>query len=229
MPAELPSLHAIYRLLRKQFGHRDWWPGETPLEVIVGAILTQNTAWKNVEKAIGKLKEEKLLSIPRLREIDEQILAGCLRSSGYYNQKAKKIKAFIAFLDENYHGSLSQMKKAPLERLRHELLQVHGIGPETADSILLYALEKPIFVIDAYTRRIFTRHFYFSSEPSYAQAQDFFQAHCPEDIALYNDYHAQIVACGNRYCKPTPRCEGCPLEHLPHRAETKETKTGEKP
>lgn len=222
MSGDLPSLIDIYHLLRNHFGHRDWWPGETPLEIIVGAILTQNTAWKNVEKAIGKLKEEKLLSIPRLRDVEEQKLAECLRSSGYYNQKARKIKFFIAFLDQNYHGSLASLKKAPADLLRHQLLKVHGIGPETADSILLYALEKPIFVIDTYTRRIFSRHFYFSSEPSYAEAQEFFQAHCPEDIELYNDFHAQIVACGNRYCKPTPRCEGCPLEHLPHRIETKQ-------
>ncbi len=205
------------------FGHRKWWPGDTPLEIIVGAILTQNTAWQNVEKAIGNLKTNRALSIPRLRDVDETQLAEWLRPSGYYNQKAKKIKAFIVFLDRHYGGSISRMSQAPLACLRGELLKVKGIGPETADSILLYALGKRVFVIDAYTKRIFTRHHYFTGEPSYHEAQKFFEEECPPDVDLYNDFHAQIVATGNRYCKPTPRCEGCPLEQLPHK-----TNLGEK-
>lgn len=217
MPSHRLPLIEIYQLLFARFGHRQWWPGETPLEIIVGAILTQNTAWKNVEKAIGNLKANHALSIPRLRQVDEAELAEWLRPSGYFNQKAKKIKAFIEFLDRHYGGSISRMGAAPLERLRGELLKVKGIGPETADSILLYALGKRVFVIDAYTRRIFTRHYYFTAEPSYHEAQQFFEEGCPPDMDLYNDFHAQIVATGNQYCKPTPRCEGCPLEHLPHR------------
>ncbi len=219
MPVRRIPLLELYQLLFSHFGHRDWWPGDTPLEIIVGAILTQNTAWQNVEKAIGNLKQNHALSISRLRQVEEAQLAGWLRPSGYFNQKAKKIKAFIEFLDHHYGGSLARMREAPLEHLRVELLKVKGIGPETADSILLYALEKRVFVIDAYTKRIFTRHHYFAEEPSYPEAQRFFEDECPPDTGLYNDFHAQIVATGNRYCKPIPRCEGCPLEHLPHRKE----------
>jgi endonuclease-3 related protein len=210
------SLVQIYQLMYDHFGHRDWWPGDTPLEIMIGAILTQNTAWKNVEKAIHNLKKNRLLSLARLRELEEHHLAEQIRPSGYYNQKAKKIKALIEFLDRWYGGSISRMKTADCELLRDQLLQVRGIGPETADSILLYALEKPIFVIDAYTRRIFTRHHYFPSEPGYQEAQEYFHAEFPTDLELYNDFHAQIVATGNRYCRPKPLCTGCPLAHLPH-------------
>ncbi|MCA9435868.1 MAG: endonuclease III domain-containing protein, partial [Candidatus Omnitrophica bacterium] len=128
-------------------------------------------------------------------------------------------KAFISFLDEHYSGSIAKMAKAPLETLRHQLLEVKGIGPETADSILLYALNKPIFVIDAYTKRLLQRHHYFDKEPTYHEAQEFFENNLPANLDLFNDYHAQIVAVGHHYCKPKPRCEGCPLEHLPHRSE----------
>jgi endonuclease-3 related protein len=216
VPLHVPPLPEIYQLLRERFGHRDWWPGDTTLEIIIGAILTQNTAWSNVEKAITNLKAQKALSVRRLREVAEKDLAEWVRSSGYFNQKAKKIKAFIAFLDAKYSGSLAKLRKASLAELRHELLEINGIGPETADSILLYALGKPVFVVDAYTRRIFRRHFYFDHEPSYHETQERFEAECPPDVALYNDFHAQIVAVGNRFCKPKPRCEGCPLAHLPH-------------
>ncbi|MCA9418665.1 MAG: endonuclease III domain-containing protein, partial [Candidatus Omnitrophica bacterium] len=129
----------VYSSLRERFGHRDWWPGDTPFEIIVGAILTQNTAWKNVEKAIANLKREKVLSVAAMRRIPQDHLAELIRSSGYFNQKAIKLKAFISFLDEHYSGSIAKMAKAPLETLRHQLLEVKGIGPETADSILLYA------------------------------------------------------------------------------------------
>ena len=212
----LPSLEEIYRLMLAHFGHRNWWPGDTTVEIVVGAILTQNTAWTNVEKAIRNLKESHALSIKHLREVPEERLAGLIRPSGYFNQKAKKLKAFVRFLDERYGGSLAKMKGAPLDRLRGELLAVSGIGPETADSILLYALDKEIFVVDAYTRRVFSRHFYFGENPSYDEVQERFETELPVDIELYNDFHAQIVATGNRYCRPKPKCEGCPLEHLPH-------------
>jgi endonuclease-3 related protein len=215
----IPPLESIYPILVKQFGHRGWWPGDTPFEVILGAILTQNTAWSNVEKALTNLKKAKVFSIKRLREIPESELASLIRPSGYFNQKAKKIKSIIAFLDANYGGSIARMKKAPLERLRTELLEVSGIGPETADSILLYALDKKVFVVDAYTRRIFARHYYFDPDPSYDEVQERFEREAPDDLDWYNDFHAQIVAVGNRYCKPKPQCEGCPLEPLPHRTE----------
>jgi len=214
-----PPLLEIYRLMFNRFGHRDWWPGDTPLEIIIGAILTQNTAWKNVEKAIRNLKEAKRLSLKGLREVSERELADVIRPSGYFNQKAKKIKAFLAFLDDRYGGSITKMKRASLEKLRTELLEVNGIGPETADSILLYALDKKVFVVDAYTRRIFARHFYFDPNPGYHEVQARFERELPADAELFNDFHAQIVATGNRYCRRRPRCEGCPLEHLPHRTD----------
>jgi endonuclease-3 related protein len=216
---DLPHLSLIYEILRARFGHLDWWPGDSPFEIIVGAILTQNTAWKNVEKAIAKLKQEKTLSVSAMRRIPLFRLAELIRSSGYFNQKAIKLKTFVAFLDEHYGGSISRMAKAPIEELRPRLLGIRGIGPETADSILLYALNKPIFVIDAYTKRILYRHFYFDKEPTYHEAQELFENNLPPDLELFNDFHGQIVAVGHHYCKPTPKCEGCPLQHLPHRAD----------
>lgn len=209
----------VYRTLHARFGHRHWWPGETPFEIMVGAILTQNTAWRNVEKAVANLKREKVLSVAGLRDLPLERLAELIRSSGYFNQKAIKLKALVAFLDHRYGGSIARMRKAPLERLRKELLAIHGVGPETADSILLYALDKPVFVVDAYTRRIFHRHHYFDTLPSYDEVQERFESELPRDLDLYNDFHAQIVAVGHHFCKPNPRCEGCPLEHLPHHTE----------
>lgn len=218
-PAFLPELSEVYQRLLAHFGHRSWWPGDTQIEIIVGAILTQNTAWTNVEKAIVNLKREKALAVGRLREMELGVLAGLIRPSGYFNQKARKIKAFIEFLDRSYQGSIARMGKAPVSVLRPQLLEVHGIGPETADSILLYALGKPVFVVDAYTRRIFYRHIFFEKVPTYEQVQGKFHRELPQDVNLYNDFHAQIVAVGNRFCKPRPKCEGCPLESLPHHTE----------
>lgn len=216
---DLPPLAAVYHRMRDHFGHRNWWPGETPFEVMVGAILTQNTAWSNVEKAIRNLKANRALTIQGVRAAREQDLAEWIRPSGYFNQKARKLKALVAFIDETHGGSLARMRKVPLDELRAQLLAVNGIGPETADSILLYALDQPIFVVDAYTRRIFSRHFYLNGEPSYHAIQERFMRECPPDIEFYNDFHAQIVETGKTYCRKRPLCEGCPLEHLPHMAE----------
>ncbi|MCG3198463.1 MAG: Endonuclease III [bacterium] len=215
----LPPLSEVYQRLREHFGHRNWWPGETPFEVMVGAILTQNTAWSNVEKAIRNLKANNALSIKGIREAREGELAEWIRPSGYFNQKARKLKALVAFIDETHGGSLARMRKVPLEELRAQLLRVNGIGPETADSILLYALDKPIFVVDAYTRRIFTRHFYLNGKPSYHAIQERFMRECPPDAEFYNDFHAQIVEAGKSYCRKRPLCAICPLEPLPHSAE----------
>lgn len=215
-PSRQTPLLEIYRLLRGHFGRRNWWPGDTAIEIMVGAILTQNTAWSNVEKAIVNLKAHRALTVRGLRQAPEKDLAAWIRPSGYFNQKARKIKALIRFLDETYSGSIARMRRAPLTTLRHQLLEVKGIGPETADSILLYALEKAVFVVDAYTKRIFMRHGYFEGEPSYHVVQAHFEEELPADTGLFNDFHAQIVAVGNRYCKPAPRCEGCPLEGHPH-------------
>ncbi len=216
---DLTPLADVYSILRTHFGHRDWWPGDSPFEIIVGAILTQNTAWKNVEKAIANLKKEKKLSIPAIRRIPQEELAILIRSSGYFNQKAIKLKAFVTFLDDHYSGSLTKMAKASIEELRPKLLSVRGIGPETADSILLYALDKPVFVIDTYTKRLLYRHYYFDQEPTYEDAQQLFESSIEKDLGLFKDFHGQIVGVGHFFCKPKPQCEGCPLEHLPHRSD----------
>lgn len=190
-------------------GKRYWWPGDTQMEIIVGAILTQNTAWRNVEKAIGQLRKKGVLSARGLREIPETQLAQLIRSSGYFNMKAKKIKAFIRFLDQSYNGSLKKMSGQETHTLREQLLAVYGIGPETADSILLYAFNKPSFVVDAYTRRIFSRHKIFSDTESYDSMRDFFMRYA--DPTTFNEYHAMIVHIGHHYCaKSKPNCEQCP-------------------
>jgi endonuclease-3 related protein len=213
----LPSLADVYRRLLRAFGHRDWWPGDTPLEIAVGAILTQNTSWTNVEKAIANLKDARCLSVRGLREAPVGRLASLIRPSGYFRQKAKKLKAFIRFLDGNFGGSMARMRRADPAILRHELLEIWGIGPETADSILCYALEKPVFVVDAYMRRIFSRHFYVRPAATYHEIQTYVTERIPRDAALYNDFHAQIVHLGKHYCNSKPRCAGCPLEAYPHR------------
>lgn len=210
----MPSvdLHEIYHALLNHFRHRNWWPGDTPLEVIVGAILTQNTAWKNVEKAIGRLKEAGVLSIKGLRTIPREHLAELIRPSGYYNQKALKIKAFLAFLQREYRGNLTRMFREDTRVLREKLLQVKGIGPETADSILLYAGGHLTFVVDLYTYRVATRHGWVPEDIDYESLREFFQDRIRPDVELYNDFHAQLVAVGNQYCRKTPCCEECPLK-----------------
>jgi len=206
------DLLEIYHALLNHFRHRNWWPGETPLEIIVGAILTQNTAWKNVEKAIGRLKEAGVLNLKGLRAIPLEDLAELIRPSGYYNQKALKLKAFLAFLQREYRGSLTRMFKEDTEVLREKLLKVKGIGPETADSILLYAGGHLTFVVDLYTYRVATRHGWVSEETGYEELREFFQDRIRPDVELYNDFHAQLVAVGHHFCRKTPRCEECPLQ-----------------
>jgi len=202
----------IYDSLYKAFGPLHWWPGETPFEVSIGAILTQNTAWTNVEKAINRLEEHNLLSPECIRDIDINLLGEMIRSSGYYNQKAKKLKAFVDFLFLQYEGSMELMKETEMWTLRHELLQVNGIGMETADSIILYACYKPIFVVDAYTRRFLSRHKLIEEDAGYTHIQKLFMNNLPSDVAIYNEYHALIVQLGKELCSKTlPRCNICPL------------------
>ena len=208
------DLLPIYRLLRDRNGHLGWWPGESPLEVIVGAILAQNTTWKNVETALDALKAARLLSLRALRETPVARIEEVIRSSGYFRQKTKKLKALIDYLDAHHIRNLDQLTPVPTPRLREELLGVWGIGPETADSILLYAFERPVFVIDAYTKRVAVRHRWLAPDCSYEELQQFFESNLPREAPLYNDFHAQFVLLGKDYCRPTPRCEGCPLEHL---------------
>lgn len=209
---------AVYWALRNHFGFRNWWPGRTRFEIIVGAILTQNTAWRNVEKALNELRRTHSLSMKAMRELPEAELADRIRSSGYYNQKARKLKAFISFVDQTYAGSLKRMANEETPVLREALLRVKGIGPETADSILLYAFDHPSFVIDAYTYRVLTRHGWLPEGVSYAEMKAFFEQAIAPDVELYNDYHAQLVAVGHHFCRKTAHCDGCPLEPwLPRR------------
>lgn len=201
----------IYHRLHRHYGDLSWWPGDTPLEVSVGAILTQNTAWTNVEKAIAQLKTERSLSVQALHRMSHKRLARLIRAAGYFNVKARRLKHFISFLQGRYGGSLSKMFRQPMPRLRQELLSVNGVGPETADSILLYAGGKPIFVIDAYTKRILSRHGVLPYEKGYVDFQKLFMRHLPADAPFYNQYHAMFVNVGKDFCRRRPLCDSCPL------------------
>lgn len=204
----------IFERLYKFFGPMKWWPAETPFEVMVGAILTQNTSWRNVEKVISRLKAKGLLNIRSIHEMDERDLAEEIRSCGYYSIKAKRLKHLISFVWEKYSGDIKEMFSRDLYILREELLGIHGIGPETADSILLYAGEKPIFVVDAYTRRILMRHGLVSQGMDYHAIQRLFMESLPMDVSVFNEYHALLVQTAKRFCRKTPRCQGCPLHGL---------------
>ena len=180
---------------------------------MVGAILTQSTSWQNVEKAIANLRKHKVLTAPKLYSLPDKKLAGLIRSAGYYNIKAKRLKSFLKFFINNYGGSIRRIAKVDLAVLREELLSVKGIGPETADSILLYALNKPVFVIDSYTKRIFSRHKLLPADASYADAQTFFMSGLKKDVKLFNEYHALLVALAKACCsKSRPKCSLCPLD-----------------
>ena len=182
--------------------------------MMVGAILTQNTSWMNVEKAIDVLKRKGVLTPEGLHQLRKPALASMIRSSGYYRIKADRLKAFIDFLWEDYGGNIKRMGTRPLDELRDQLLQVKGVGPETADSILLYGLRKPIFVIDAYTKRILSRHGVLSEKASYDETQRLFMNYLPHDEKLFNEYHALIVRVGKTLCKKTPKCGICPLYEI---------------
>ena len=215
MKSDPKLLLEIYRRLRAQFGPRRWWPAKTPFEVMVGAILTQNTAWSNVAKAVANLKAEGPLTPKRLTAIPPARMRRLIRPSGYFNQKEKKLRAYLRFfLAPPYRGSAARMRREDPAKLREALLSVWGIGPETADSILLYALEMPVFVVDAYTRRVFARLGLTAAEAGYEELQDWFVGRLPKRVALYNDFHAQVVALGNRYCRSRPDCAPCPLAGL---------------
>jgi endonuclease-3 related protein len=205
----------VYRCLFDFFGPQHWWPGETPFEVIVGAILTQNTNWQNVERAIHNLREADLLEPRALYDVPAEELEELIRPAGYFRIKAKRLRSLLEFLVQRYDGSLDAMFKTSLSELREELLNVHGIGPETADSILLYAGGLPSFVVDAYTHRILSRHGWIDFEADYHQIQDYIQDELPQEVSLYNEYHALLVRLGKDYCRKTnPKCEECPLREL---------------
>lgn len=205
-------LREMFDLLLERFGPQKWWPAETPFEVMVGAVLTQNTSWRNVEKAVANLKAGGLLSPHNLRDIPLSALASEIRPAGYFNVKAKRLKNLIGFIVEGYGGDLGLMLDADPVVLREGLLSVKGIGPETADSILLYAASIPVFVIDAYTFRILQRHAMADQTASYEELQSLFTDHLPEDPQLFNEFHALIVRIGKEYCRRKPLCERCPLK-----------------
>lgn len=206
------NLLEVYNLLLSRFGPQHWWPGDTSFEVVVGAILTQSTSWKNVEKAIRKLKDAGALSPEKLHEMKEKDLAVLIKSAGYFNAKTRKLKAFMDHLHMYHGGCLEKMLSAETDVLRSELLSIWGVGPETADSIILYAAEKPVFVVDAYTKRIFSRLGYVNEDINYEGLRSFSEKNLPLDVKVYNELHALLVALGKDYCKKTkPLCSGCPL------------------
>lgn len=206
------TLMHIFNSLYSHFGPRHWWPGETQLEVVVGAILTQSVSWRNVEKAIGNLKGKGLLCVRALHDVPMAELEQAVVPTLYFRMKARKLKAFMGHLVNVYDASLDSMFGQPLASLRQELLSIYGIGPETADSILLYAGNYPIFVVDAYTRRIFARLGLLAETATYQEMQHFFMTRLTEDVELFNEYHALIDALGNRVCLARkPKCSECPL------------------
>jgi len=199
----------VYHVLLSAYGKQHWWPADTPFEVMVGAILTQNTSWTNVEKAITNLKSENLMDARRITDCAPDYLAKVIRPAGFYRQKTRRLSALCIFYLE--HGGEQQLRRWPATSLRQRMLGVHGIGPETADSILLYALDKPIFVIDTYTSRIFSRLGALDKGTQYAEAQKYFHARLPRSISIFQEFHALIVMHAKRHCRSRPACAGCPL------------------
>ena len=217
MEKEITSqLLDIYCHLLARYGPQHWWPAESPFEVIIGAILTQSAAWQNVEKALTNLKVNGRLSPSALRQIPTEELAQLVYPSGYYNAKARKIKSFVYWLGEHYRDNLDELFALDIPLLRQELLSIHGIGEETADSIILYAARKPIFVIDAYTRRILHRLGLIGETKSYSVIHKLFMENLPKDETLFNEYHALFVRHGKEVCKRFPLCQRCCLKPLCH-------------
>jgi endonuclease-3 related protein len=214
---EIPSLNDYYAALFAAYGRQNWWPGRTRFEVIVGAILTQNTSWSSVKHAIENLRRARLLTVPAIASARSARLERLIRPSGYFRQKTKTLKAFVCFLRTEYAGSLTQMFRTPTLTLRRQLLAVRGIGPETAACILLYAGRHPVFVVDAYTRRILERHGLMHAKAGYEEIRASFERSIPADAAIYNEFHALIVQAGKQFCRAgVPNCKGCPLHsYLP--------------
>ena len=219
-PRGVPSLMKIYRRLLRAFGPQHWWPANYPFEVMVGAILTQATAWHNVERAIDRLRHAGALSAERLAALPTDRLQAMIRPAGYFRQKAARLQAFSRWAMGRFQGRPGRMFRVEPQRLRAELLSISGIGPETADSILLYAGQQPVFVIDAYTRRIFARHDLIDGREPYDALQQFVMAQLPKDAHVFNEFHALLVALGKRHChRRAPECARCPLGAFPHNVE----------
>ncbi|MFH0764125.1 MAG: endonuclease III domain-containing protein [Candidatus Omnitrophota bacterium] len=196
----------------KFYGPQRWWPADTRFEVIAGAILTQNTAWSNVEKAIISLKKAGALSSPSgMKRVGAKRLPRLIKPAGFYNLKARRLANFLSFLSSRYGSNLGKLSRLNTEGLREELLGVNGIGPETCDSILLYAFQRPVFVVDAYTKRVFSRLGLISGDAGYDDIQRFFMKNLPRKHRLFNEYHALVVRLAKDYCKTKPKCGSCPL------------------
>jgi endonuclease-3 related protein len=205
-------LREVYEKLFAAFGPQHWWPGESPFEVLVGAVLVQNTAWRNVERAIENLRDAQVMEPRELYALAESELAELIRPAGYYQVKARRLRNLLRLVVEVYEGSLDAMFARGLSSLREELLGVSGIGPETADAILLYAGQMPTFVVDTYTHRVLARHGWIGYEADYHEIKEYFESSLPPDAALYNEYHALLVRLGKDYCRKTgPKCDACPL------------------
>lgn len=206
-------LNKMYKAMLEALGPSGWWPANTPFEVAVGAILTQNTNWSNVEKAIANLRSADALTPSALLDLPEATLAELIRPSGYYKVKATRLRNMLTFLQQETDCDFDALQSYETSILRERLLGVKGIGPETADSILLYALGKPSFVVDAYTKRIMNRHALIHEDCHYEELRELFTDALPEDVGLYNEFHALLVRVGNRFCRPRkPLCDQCPLE-----------------
>lgn len=210
------QLMDIYQRLFDAFGPQHWWPGRTRFEIIVGAILTQNTSWTNVARAIANLQAAGCLEPDRLHALDAADLEPLIRPAGYFRLKAKRLRNFTQWLFDEYGGALETLDAVETRRLREELLGISGIGPETADSILLYAMDRPVFVVDTYTARVAVRHGLIEPDINYEQLQYLFESNLEPDVQLFNEFHALLVRTGKDFCKPTPRCPACPLNDLPH-------------
>jgi len=219
----------IYNILLNSFGPQGWWPltikgnkskhhagkpktSKHKFEIIIGAVLTQNTSWKNVEKALYNLSKNNLISIKKISKIRQEKLARLIRPSGYYNQKAERLKIIAGYLIKDYKENISRLFSKEISELRKELLAIKGIGPETADSIILYAAEKPVFVIDAYTKRIFERLGYKAKD--YDKWQELFACNLKKDAEIFNEYHALLVELAKRHCRKKPVCKGCPISGM---------------
>lgn len=207
-------LETLFSRLFEAFGPQQWWPADSPFEVMVGAVLVQNTAWKNVRRAIDRLREAGKLSPEAIHATGERELQELIRPAGYYRIKAKRLRHLVDFLITAYDGSIAAMRAAPPDRLREELLRVHGVGPETADSILLYAAGIPSFVVDTYTHRVLARHGWIGYDADYHQIKEFFESRLQPDADHYNEYHALLVRVGHLHCRKQPICDTCPLADL---------------
>ncbi len=215
-----PPLAAVFRALLARFGPQHWWPGRTRLEVCIGAILTQNTAWTNVEYAIRNLRRARALNLAALHAAPLPQLAAWLRPAGYHNLKARRLRAFTTLVADRYGGKLEKLLARPAAELRATLLGVNGIGPETADCMVLYAARRPVFVVDAYTRRLLQRHGWCGPQATYDELAALFTAALPRDEKLFNEFHALLVALGKNYCRTRPDCAKCPLTKANLRPET---------